>query len=158
MTHEQKEGTGFKECSGKEAVLRENVYTCMGRKKRCSSDNYFYDTHLFPPLPADMGNGIQFGGAIGYIVLPGVAYLVRDFRLIQLVIAGPEVMFLLGWFLLPESPRWLLINGRVSEAEEVMRTAAEANKLPVNHIKQQITHLFNQLKHVSVMFLQIRFL
>jgi OCT family organic cation transporter-like MFS transporter 4/5 len=88
-----------------------------------------------------MGNGIQFGGAIGYILLPGVAYLCRDFRLIQLVITVPEILFLIGCFFLPESPRWLLLNGRTGRAEEVMMAAASCNKLPVNKLKEQISYL-----------------
>lgn len=96
-----------------------------------------------------MGNGIQFGGAIGYIVLPGVAYLLRDFRMINLTIYAPEILFLLGWFFLPESPRWLLLNGRTSEAEVVMRSAAAANRLPVNNIKEDIAHLSNKFQEVS---------
>ena len=98
----------------------------------------------------DMGNGIQFGGAIGYILLPGVAFLLRDFRLIQVVITAPEILFLIGWFFLPESPRWLLLNGRTSEAEEVIRSAAACNKLPVNSIKEQIQHLSDKFLTVSL--------
>lgn len=94
----------------------------------------------------DMGNGIQFGGAIGYILLPGVAYLCRDFRLIQLVITAPQILLLIGCFFLPESPRWLLLNGRTKDAEDVMNAAASCNKLPVNRVKEQISYLTEKFR------------
>lgn len=111
-----------------------------------------YDDHFpshFPPK--DLGNGLQFGGAIGYLLLPGVAYLLRDYRMIELAITLPEVLFLLGWLFLPESPRWLLLKGRDADAERVIQSAARCNQLPVNDatIHSQISHLSSRLKNVS---------
>lgn len=100
-------------------------------------------------MDTDLGNGIQFGGSIGYVALPGIAYLLRDFRLIQLATTIPLVFFLTGWFFIPESPRWLLLNGRVSEAEAIVRSAAITNRLPVTEIKEQMAQLGEQFLLVS---------
>ncbi|CAG2119336.1 unnamed protein product, partial [Medioppia subpectinata] len=74
-----------------------------------------------------VGMAIEFGWALGYIVLPGAAYLIRDFRWIQLAVTLPEFALLLWWCALPESPRWQLTHGHYQEAERAIRRAAEIN-------------------------------
>ncbi|KAG7155472.1 Organic cation transporter protein-like 16, partial [Homarus americanus] len=72
-----------------------------------------------------------FGGlflmmwAAGYFVLPGVAYLVRDWQWLQAALNLPNVVMLLEFWLLPESPRWLILQNRDLEAVEVLTQAAK---------------------------------
>jgi OCT family organic cation transporter-like MFS transporter 4/5 len=61
------------------------------------------------------------------MVLPGVAYYVRDWRHLQLALSAPSVILIFTWWFLPESPRWLLRKGRIVEAENILRQAAETN-------------------------------
>ncbi|XP_072297140.1 solute carrier family 22 member 13-like [Eucyclogobius newberryi] len=66
--------------------------------------------------------------AIGLCVLAGLIYLVRDWRLAQLITAAPlGVLAIYIWYI-PESARWLLDRGRVEEASEVLKKAAAINK------------------------------
>ncbi|XP_003247823.1 organic cation transporter protein isoform X1 [Acyrthosiphon pisum] len=71
---------------------------------------------------------------MSYIIISGIAYICRGWRLLQWCVTLPAVFFLvLHWFV-PESPRWLLAMGRVDETMEVLEKASKINKhpLPVN--------------------------
>lgn len=71
---------------------------------------------------------------MSYIIISGIAYICRGWRLLQWCVTLPAVFFLvLHWFV-SESPRWLLAMGRVEETMEVLQKASKINKhpLPVN--------------------------
>ena len=72
----------------------------------------------------------HFVNAIGNIVLLGFAYYIREWRMLMLAITLPSVIFLLYWRHLPESPRWLLLQGRIDEAEIIVSRAARVNGRP----------------------------
>uniref|UniRef100_A0A3Q2Y9C6 Solute carrier family 22 member 13a n=1 Tax=Hippocampus comes TaxID=109280 RepID=A0A3Q2Y9C6_HIPCM len=70
----------------------------------------------------------QLCGAVGQAVLAGLIYVVRDWRVAQLITAallGVIVVYI--WFL-PESARWLLERGRTEEAKELLFKVASINK------------------------------
>ncbi|XP_062564202.1 organic cation transporter protein isoform X2 [Armigeres subalbatus] len=68
---------------------------------------------------------------VSYIMISGIAYLTQDFRSLQLCIGLPGVFLCFLWFVLPESPRWLLCKGRVAEVKEIVRKAAAFNNRPL---------------------------
>ncbi len=70
---------------------------------------------------------INTGWDLGIVVLGGLAYFCRDMAWLELIIALTNVPFLLAWFLMLESPRWLLSKGRSEEAKRVMRTMCRWN-------------------------------
>ncbi|XP_041369552.1 organic cation transporter protein-like [Gigantopelta aegis] len=74
-----------------------------------------------------VGLVIEFFWCIGLIILAGVAYLIRDWRYLQLSLTLPVVFFFAYWWLLPESPRWLLSRGRLDEAEVIIKRIAKSN-------------------------------
>ncbi|KAL0266868.1 UNVERIFIED_CONTAM: hypothetical protein PYX00_009302 [Menopon gallinae] len=53
---------------------------------------------------------------IGQMIVPLIAYFIRDWRELQLVISVPALMTLFFYWLLPESPRWLISSGKRAEA------------------------------------------
>ena len=53
----------------------------------------------------------HFVNALGNFVLLGIAFYIRDWRNLMLAITLPSLVFLLYWKHLPESPRWLLLQG-----------------------------------------------
>ncbi|KAG0717956.1 Organic cation transporter protein [Chionoecetes opilio] len=73
--------------------------------------------------------GIMFSVpfALGNMLLPGVAYLVRDWRHLHLAISVPVILLIANTIILPESPRWLLQKGRWTEAEKELQRAARWN-------------------------------
>uniref|UniRef100_A0A3B3V251 Si:dkey-119m7.4 n=1 Tax=Poecilia latipinna TaxID=48699 RepID=A0A3B3V251_9TELE len=68
----------------------------------------------------------------GYILLAGVAYLIRDWRKLQLAISAPGFLFIVYIWVLPKSARWLMANDRKEEAWDVILKAAEMNGKPIS--------------------------
>nr|XP_045609876.1 solute carrier family 22 member 3-like [Procambarus clarkii] len=73
--------------------------------------------------------------ALGYMLVPGIAYLVRTWKWLQAAITLPGLLFAFHYWLLPESPRWLILHNQHQRALEVLRGAAKINrkKLPPDH-------------------------
>lgn len=65
--------------------------------------------------------------AVGFMLLPGLAYLIRDWRFLHLAISAPVILLIANTIILPESPRWLLQKGRWREATEELQRAARWN-------------------------------
>ncbi|XP_062333074.1 organic cation/carnitine transporter 2-like [Osmerus eperlanus] len=73
--------------------------------------------------------GVSFSYALGYTVLPLAAYCFRSWRLLLVVLAIPGFLYIPLWWYIPESPRWLLTQGRLKEAESIIKAAAKMNGL-----------------------------
>ena len=54
-------------------------------------------------------------------------YLIRDWVTLQLVAHLPILALLGLYFLVPESPRWLIAVGRTEEAKVIIQKGAEIN-------------------------------
>ncbi|XP_064606577.1 organic cation transporter protein-like [Liolophura sinensis] len=75
------------------------------------------------------GMFIEVFWAIGEAILVLLAYFIRNWQYLQLAISVPSVLYISYWWLIPESPRWLMSNGRTEEAEKIIRHAAKVNKV-----------------------------
>ncbi|CAB3230967.1 unnamed protein product [Arctia plantaginis] len=64
---------------------------------------------------------------LGLILLSLVTYLLRDWRNLALATSLPFFFYYLYWFVLPESPRWLLMREKLEEANNVLKTIAKVN-------------------------------
>ncbi|XP_059912810.1 organic cation/carnitine transporter 2 isoform X2 [Gadus macrocephalus] len=101
--------------------------------------------------------GSCFFFGFGYMLLPLLAYYIRDWRMLLLTFHAPTVLFALFWWFIPESPRWLLSQGRVEEAEDIIRQAAKKNKMQAplvvfdgaefspEHTKEASVHMWDLL-------------
>lgn len=74
------------------------------------------------------------GGAIisaynglGEVFLGVIAWTVPHWRWMLRVVYGPAVFLLLYYWILPESVRWLMAHGRMSEADTIIQKAARVN-------------------------------
>ncbi|XP_021027921.1 solute carrier family 22 member 14 isoform X3 [Mus caroli] len=65
---------------------------------------------------------------IGFIFLTGLAYKVVHWRLLCLLGGMPMFPLICNIWVLRESPRWLMVRGKVEEAKKVLCYAAEVNK------------------------------
>ncbi|XP_057677082.1 solute carrier family 22 member 4-like isoform X1 [Corythoichthys intestinalis] len=75
--------------------------------------------------------GVCLGFALGYMTLPLFAYYLRSWKTLLLAIGLPGLFFVPLWWILPESPMWLLSQGRVAEAEVIVKKAAHMNRVAV---------------------------
>ncbi|XP_074514668.1 solute carrier family 22 member 4-like isoform X1 [Sebastes fasciatus] len=71
---------------------------------------------------------------LGLILLPVTAYLVRSWRHLSLALAVPGLACIPLWWLIPESPRWLVSRGRFQEAEILLRSMALENRVEAPHV------------------------
>ncbi|XP_074528438.1 organic cation/carnitine transporter 2-like [Halichoeres trimaculatus] len=89
--------------------------------------------------------GTCLGFALGYMVLPLFAYFLRDWKSLLLAMSIPCLAYIPFWWFIPESPRWLLSQGRVEEAEAIVRRAAKWNKVQAPRVIFQ-GHNVNETK------------
>jgi len=81
-----------------------------------------------PKLRTPFGVLTQFPFGMGAALLPLVAYFVKDWQPLQLAISVPCILLISYYWLIPESPRWLISKGRVKEAFQVLKKAAKVNR------------------------------
>lgn len=74
-----------------------------------------------------VGIAVDLGWPVGYCLLPGIVWYLRDFRHLLYVCTAVQLSFLLLYKCLPESPRWLLARGRYKEAAVVLKNAVKLN-------------------------------
>ncbi|KAJ9601405.1 hypothetical protein L9F63_000429, partial [Diploptera punctata] len=73
----------------------------------------------------------QFFFSTGYILTAAFAYFIKDWRMLQLALSLPGIVFLSYWWFVPESARWLITKGRNEEAKQILLKAAKENKVTI---------------------------
>ncbi|XP_019643390.1 PREDICTED: organic cation transporter protein-like [Branchiostoma belcheri] len=68
--------------------------------------------------------------AVGEIIFAGIAYGIRDWRMLQLAISLPNLLYIPYFWWCPESPRWLMSRDQ-EKAKEVTLRMARVNKVNV---------------------------
>ncbi|CAO1348904.1 unnamed protein product [Diamesa serratosioi] len=91
--------------------------------------------------------------SIGLILLAGIVYVFRDWKLLSLAVSLPLVSLLFCYVALPESPRWLIATHKYKRAAKVMKTMARFNgkNLPTNYenfLKEQ-TMQYEELQNLQ---------
>lgn len=75
---------------------------------------------------------------LGHLTLPLFAYYLRDWRELQFALSIPSIVLVSYYWLVPESPRWLLTADRCDESAAILRKAATVNRLPTDSIKKDL--------------------
>ncbi|XP_077095524.1 solute carrier family 22 member 7b.1 isoform X2 [Siphateles boraxobius] len=70
---------------------------------------------------------ISLDWSVSTMILPGIAYLVNDWRTLIITVTAPLGLALITWRWIPESARWLIANGRLEEAHLYLSKCASAN-------------------------------
>ncbi|XP_072034282.1 organic cation transporter protein-like [Amphiura filiformis] len=72
-------------------------------------------------------NNVSWG--VGVALLAPIAYWLRDWRYMQFVISLPCFLSIILFWLLMESVRWLVQNGKYDKAEKVLKRIAKFNNI-----------------------------
>ncbi|OWF44983.1 Organic cation transporter protein [Mizuhopecten yessoensis] len=84
-----------------------------------------------PSKRKSAGMIVHFFFGFGLIILPAVSYFARHWYYINLICSAPAAIFIVYWWLLPESPRWLITNQRYEEANKILQKVAKVNKVTI---------------------------
>lgn len=68
---------------------------------------------------------INIAYSLSLVALAIIVWLIRDWRLLALVTSVPFLALFSFWWMLPESPRWLLAKGKYEEAETILNKMAK---------------------------------
>ncbi|CAH3027846.1 unnamed protein product [Porites evermanni] len=82
--------------------------------------------------------------SVGFVVLSLLAYLIRDWRYLMLTVSLPGLPLLLCWWIIPESPRWLIAKNRLDEAHELLMKYARKNRVNVD--SEHLHHAIQEFK------------
>ncbi|XP_055888321.1 organic cation transporter protein-like [Biomphalaria glabrata] len=80
----------------------------------------------------------SFFWLIGHFLLTGIAYVLRNWRHLQIVLSVPNFLMISYFLLLHESPRWLVSRQRLKEASEIIKVAAKTNNVVLS---DKVAHL-----------------
>ncbi|KAJ6664559.1 hypothetical protein lerEdw1_006132 [Lerista edwardsae] len=86
-----------------------------------------------------VGIVIQMFFTLGVVILPGVAYFIPTWQGLQLATTLPNFLFLLYYWLVPESPRWLLTRNEGEKAMKIMHSIAKENGKTLSSDYAEIT-------------------
>ncbi|XP_012253375.2 organic cation transporter protein-like [Athalia rosae] len=75
----------------------------------------------------------QFAWAFGLALLTGLSYAVADWRVLQLATSVPTAVTVFYIWIIPESPRWLLARGKLTEAHMALEKIAKYNSCCKKH-------------------------
>ncbi|OAD56165.1 WD repeat and HMG-box DNA-binding protein 1 [Eufriesea mexicana] len=75
---------------------------------------------------------------LGHLMNPLISYLTHTWDGFQMAVSIPSLFLLSYYWIIPESPRWLLAIGKLSKAEQILIKAANRNKIPIENVKTAI--------------------
>jgi OCT family organic cation transporter-like MFS transporter 4/5 len=102
------------------------------------------------PMRTSTGAVFSLGWNVGSLIMTLLAYLLRSWWKLQLAFAFFSLLLSSYYFLVPESPRWLLENGRSSEAKAVLLRIAQVNSTNIDetqfhaHFEELERRILNQ--------------
>ncbi|XP_067214835.1 organic cation transporter protein-like [Linepithema humile] len=93
------------------------------------NSTYILSLELFPARSRTLVALImQIFWSIGLILLAALSYVIPDWRILQLAVSVPTAATVLYIWIIPESPRWLLAMGKLTEADMAFERIAKYNE------------------------------
>ncbi|GFN74064.1 hypothetical protein PoB_000057000, partial [Plakobranchus ocellatus] len=83
---------------------------------------------------------------VGVLLFALAAYMLEDWAHLHLTCAVLHLPGLLGYFYVPESVRWLTVQGRTDEAYKVIKKMARANRKPVPEYAKEMLESIAELE------------
>ena len=80
-----------------------------------------------------LANFVTVPNAVGEMVPPLIALGLRDWKEFQAVVAAVLACTATVWLFLPESPRWLIANGKIEQAKNLITKAAKINNVKLSN-------------------------
>ncbi|XP_054553445.1 uncharacterized protein LOC119249984 isoform X3 [Talpa occidentalis] len=95
---------------------------------------------------------LGYSFTLGQLILAGVAYLIRPWRWLQFAVSLPFLVFFLYSWWLPESSRWLLLQGKSQLAVQNLRKVAAINgrKEEGERLTKEVVSSYIQSEFASV--------
>lgn len=84
---------------------------------------------------APMGILFHLPFVFGHGLLSLFAYFLRNWLNFQVLISAPNIIFIYYFWVLPESPRWLFITGKLDKCVDVLTKIAIKHKRPTENIR-----------------------
>ena len=79
--------------------------------------------------------------------LPLLMWAIKNWRYVQLAISAPGVVFFAHIWLLPQSPLWLVVEGKLHRAENLIERLAQQNgKTVPPSFRLHLQNLYNSVK------------
>ena len=98
-----------------------------------------------------LGFGYESVFNLGNSLLALVAYFIRDWQLLQLVVSVAALPAIVIPFWVPESLRWLVTAGRFKEAKQLARRQAKMNGVQTKRFDRILDSIFYQkYQHSSI--------
>ncbi|XP_071516507.1 organic cation transporter protein-like isoform X2 [Panulirus ornatus] len=102
-----------------------------------------------PKMRSALGVSLFLSWGLGTMAWGGVAYLIRDWRWLQLAVSLPCFLFLPTLWVMDESPRWLAVRGHHERALKVLERAAKWNKVSLPPVEEVFYILKNEQTELS---------
>lgn len=97
-------------------------------------------------MRAITSTAIGYFYTVGQFILPGLAYIIPQWRWLQLTVSIPFfAFFLLSWWV-PESIRWMVLSGRTPKALKILQWVAAFNGKKEDGEKLRPEELIHNLK------------
>ncbi|GFQ80546.1 organic cation transporter protein [Trichonephila clavata] len=85
----------------------------------------------------------KYGWVFAYMLMPYIAWHITSWFWLQLVFTLPWLSLLCIFWVVPETPRWLITHRKFTELEKVLMNAAEKNGKDMKQAKAAIHHFIN---------------
>ncbi|RNA33199.1 organic cation transporter [Brachionus plicatilis] len=90
------------------------------------------------------GNILAYALSIGQMIIAGMAYYFKDYLKVQWALAIYVMPFFMYYWMVPESPRWLLSVNKVRQARHVIKKILRVNSWYENLEQRVLKYLFNK--------------